>query len=116
MRVKAGIKVYHADELWDSPKHEVVTTAEVLDRLIDNLVTLVDLSEFAASLPEIVVTVSPQLFQEMSDAQAYGHLQATDEGTVPGTDLKYLIFRLAKSKARLIVQEGSRTSALEIVS
>lgn len=115
-RAKNSMTVYSADDLWPPKERDKVTAADVLDRLIDNLSSLADLSEFAASMPEIVLTVSPQLWVEFEKAQAYGYLQATDDGVIPNTEYRYLEFRLAKSKSKLIIQEGPQTSALEIVS
>jgi hypothetical protein len=115
-RAKNSLTVYSADDLWPPKERDKVNASDVLDRLIDNLASLADLSEFAASMPEIVLTVSTQLWVEFEKAQAYGYLQATDEGVVPNTEYRYLVFQLAKSSSKLIIQEGPSTSTLEIVS
>lgn len=112
---KSSVVVYDADSLYKHSKKEI-KVGDVLEQLIDSLASLAEISEFAPSMPEIVVTVSAQVWKQIEESQAYGFLQATAEGDIPGTDFKYLEFKLAKSKSRLIIQEGPSTSVLEIVS
>jgi len=111
---KNSITIYDADSLYKSCKKEV-KVHDVLDRLVDTLVSLAEFAEYASSMPEIIVTVPTQLWVQFEEAQAYGYLQATAEGKIPNSEFRYLSFQLVNARARLIVQEGPATSALEVL-
>jgi len=114
-RSKNSITVYDADDLWAHRNKNKIEIKDILDRLVDNLVSLAEFSEFATSQPELVLTVSPQVWIKFEEAQEYGYLQATAVGIRPNTEYRYMEFKLAKYDAKLIIQEGTCTSALENV-
>ena len=112
-RVKALITVVNADVVKSKGQFET-DMQDVLDRLLDIMHTISDFSEFAVSSPEMVLTVSPQVYAALYKSQDKGFLRATKEGLVPLTTLHYMKFTFAsKGRGSLIIQEGTCTSTLE---
>lgn len=111
---KKTSKVLDIDKLFEPYKSEI-RLPDVLDHMLDCLVTLSDFSEYAASEPEMVITISEQVYAELKASQDYGYMQATKTGTTPA-GFKYMVFKLATAGGgQLIVQEGTQTSVLENV-
>jgi hypothetical protein len=111
---KKSSKVLDIDRLFESaPYKSEIRLPDVLDHMLDCLVTLSDFSEFAASEPEMVLTISEQVYAELQASQDYGYMKASKTGTT-ADGYKYMVFILSTAGGgQLIVQEGPRTSTLE---
>lgn len=108
-------EVYAFDDLFSTTPKKRILMIDVLDHMVDILDTLADFSEFAASAPEMVLTVAPQVFEELKKSQDYGYLKATKEGTKLD-DVRYMVFELAtRGGGKLVVQEGAQTGTLEVI-
>lgn len=111
---KKSSKVLDIDKLFDPYKSEI-RLPDVLDHLLDCLVTLSDFSEFAASEPELVLTISAQVYAELQASQDYGYMKASKTGTT-ADGYKYMVFILSTTGGgQLVVLEGPRTSVLEVI-
>jgi hypothetical protein len=109
-------EVFAFDEIFGKAgSKRKILMIDVLDHMVDILDTLSDFSEFASSSPEMTITVAPQVFDELKKSQDYGYLKATKEGS-KFNDVRYMVFELAtRGGGKLIIQEGTETSTLEVL-